>query len=333
VPASVAATSANPFLGLRPLQFLPQFLNFPNAVESGRTSDEDLSYTLRLSYKASRNISGYFTYATGFKASSFNLSTDSRPFPSDFIPGSPAQSPAPAASAIRTAGLALNNLTTGTRFAGPEDAEVYEAGLKGSYTGFNFNLAVFKQTLRGFQSNIFQGTGFVLGNAEKQSTFGVELDTVLTPSPNFNVTLSYTYLDPKFDSFKGGSAFNPATNGVVPTDLTGRRPTGISEHSIAVGANYTADFGGDNKLIFHVDYSLSSAFQIAQGLPFKASPESLNASVGYQFANGLEISVFGRNLTEPKFNPVIFPSVAQSGSLSAYPSPPRFYGVTGRFKF
>jgi iron complex outermembrane recepter protein len=43
--------------------------------------------------------------------------------------------------------------------------------------------------------------------------------------------------------------------------------------------------------------------------------------------------VFGRNLTEPKFNPVIFPSVAQAGSLSGYPSPPRTYGVTGRFKF
>jgi outer membrane receptor protein involved in Fe transport len=88
VPATVAATSANPFLGLRALQFLPPFLNFPNAVESGRTKDNDLSYTLRLSWEANDNISTYATYATGFKASSFNLGPDSRPFPSDFIPGS-----------------------------------------------------------------------------------------------------------------------------------------------------------------------------------------------------------------------------------------------------
>ena len=333
VPAAVANTSANPFLALRPLQFLPPFLNFPNAVESGRTHDNDLSYTLRAAYKVDSHISTYVTYATGFKATSFNLSTDSRPFPSDFIPGSPAQSPAPATSPIRSAGLALNNLTAGSRYAGPEDAEVFEVGLKTSYTGFNLNLAVFKQSLKGFQSNVFIGTGFVLGNAEKQSTFGVEADAVLSPTPDVSFTASYTYLDPKYDKFTGGSAFNPATNTVVPADLTGQRPAGISTHSVAVGANYTAQLGGENKMLFHVDFALASAYQIAQGLRYKASPESLNASIGYQFGNGFDISVFGRNLTRPKYNQTIFPSVAQAGSLSAYPAPPRFYGVTGRFKF
>ena len=314
------SAQVNPLLGLKPLQFLPPFLNYPNVVENGRTKDNDLSYTVRLAYKFSRNLNGYVSYATGFKASSFNLSSDSRPFAADL-------------PALRTAGLTVNNLTTGSRFAGPEDAEVYEAGLKASYTGFNLNLAVFKQTLKGFQSNIFNGTGFVLGNAEKQSTFGVEADAVMSPTPNFNVTASYTYLDPRYDKFTGGSAFNPATNLVVPTDLSGTRPSGISTHSIAVGTNYTAELGGDSKALFHVDYALSSAYQIAQGLPYKASPESLNASIGYQFGNGLEISVFARNITRPKYNQTIFPSVAQAGSLSAYPAPPRFYGVTGRFKF
>jgi outer membrane receptor protein involved in Fe transport len=327
------AGTCNPFLPLRPLQFLPQFLNFPNAVESGKTRDNDLSYTLRLNYKFNRNLSGYLTYATGFKATSFNLSTDSRPFATDFIPGSPFQVPAPAASPIRTAGLAVANLTSGTRFAGPEDATVYEFGLKGSFEGVGFNLAVFKQILKGFQSNVFQGTGFVLGNAEKQSTTGFEIDATISPDPRWNFTASYTYLDPKFDLFTGGSAFNPATNNVVPTNLTGRVPTGVSKHSIAVGGTYTAPLGNDNELILHADYALSSAFQIAQGLPFKASPESLNASIAFKMANGLELSVWGRNLTEPKFNPVIFPSVAQSGSLSGYPSGPKTYGVSGRFRF
>ena len=90
---------------------------------------------------------------------------------------------------------------------------------------------------------------------------------------------------------------------------------------------------GDNAMIFHVDYAMNSAYQIAQGLAFKAAPESLNASVALALSNGFEISVWGRNLTEPDYNPVIFPSVAQSGSLSGYPSPPSTYGVTGRFKF
>jgi iron complex outermembrane recepter protein len=106
--------NCNPFLGFRPLQFLPGFLNYPNAVEDGRTRDSEFTYTIRLAYEINDNLNVYATYATGFKASSINLSTDSRPFPVDFIPGSPAQVPPPAPSAIRTAlGANLpNNLTT-----------------------------------------------------------------------------------------------------------------------------------------------------------------------------------------------------------------------------
>ena len=333
VPAVVAANPAfNPFLGLRPLQFLPPFLNYPNAIESGKTNDSDWSYTIRASYKFDERISGYVTYATGFKATSFNLSTDSRPFPTDFIPGSSAQSPAPAASPIRGAGLALNNLSSGTRYAGPEDAIVYELGIKGQFDGFGFNLALFKQVLKGFQSNVFSGTGFVLGNAEKQSTKGMEIDATISPTRGLNFTASYTYLDPKFDTFTGGSAFN-AGNNIVPTNLTGFTPSGISKHSVSVGGTYNIEVGGGNALILHTDYQLNSAYQIAQGLPYKAAIESLNASIAFAFENGLELSVWGRNLTEPKYNPVIFASVAQSGSLSGYPPPPRFYGASAKFKF
>jgi iron complex outermembrane recepter protein len=327
--------ACNPFLGLRPLQFLPPFLNFPNAVESGKTKDSDLSYTLRLAYKMSNRFSAYATYATGFKASSFNLSTDSRPFAAGFVPGSPFQVPAPAASPIRTAlGANLpNNLTSGTRFAGPEDAVVYEVGLKGNLPGFDFNLAIFKQVLKGFQSNIFNGTGFVLGNAEKQSTNGVEIDASITPVRDLNFTASLTYLDPKFNSFTGGSAFNPATNNVVPSNLTGQRPTGISEWSLAVGGTYKARISDENAIIVHADYAINSAFQIAGGLLAKASVESLNASLALSLSDRFEFSVWGRNLTEPKYNPVIFPSVAQSGSLSGYPSPPRTYGASAKVRF
>lgn len=329
--ANANNAAVNPLLALQGLQFLPPFLNFPNAVESGKTHDKDLSYTLRIAYKISPRFNTYATYATGFKASSFNLSRDSRPTAANFIPGSPVTNPAP--SPIRTAGLALTNLTAGTRFAGPEEATNYEIGIKGNLPGFAFNLAIFQQELKGFQSNVFQGAGFVLGNAEKQTTKGFELDASVTPIKALNFTAALTYLRPKFDKFTGGSAFNPATNSVVRTNLSGVRPSGISTYSIAVGGTYTQNLGGDKKAIFHVDYDYSSAFQIALGLPFKADPETLNASITFVPVEGLELTVFGRNLTEPKFNPVIFPSVAQPGSLSGYPSPPRTYGITGRFKF
>jgi iron complex outermembrane recepter protein len=102
---------------------------------------------------------------------------------------------------------------------------------------------------------------------------------------------------------------------------------------VSVGGTYSIEVGGGNALVLHTDYALNSAYKIAQGLPNKAAIESLNASVAFAFENGLEISVWGRNLTEPQYNPVIFASVAQSGSLSGYPPPPRTYGASAKFKF
>jgi outer membrane receptor protein involved in Fe transport len=334
VPPTLATNPAvNPFLGLRGLQFLPPFLNFPNSVEDGKTNDSKFTYTLRAAYKLSNNLSTYATYATGFKASSFNLSRDSRPTPANFIPGSPAQSPPPAASPIRTAGLAVNNLTTGTRFADPENATVYEVGLKGQFDGFGFNLALFKQSLEGFQGNIFTGTGFVLGNAEKQSTTGIELDATMSPIKNFTITTNFTYLNPKFDSFTGGTALQPGSFATVPTDLSGQRPAGIPEFSYTLGATYTANLNDTMKAIFHVDYFGSSPVLIAQGLNLKREEQSLNASITLAVMRGLEVSIWGRNLADSQFITTLFPGVAQAGSLQGYPSQPRTYGGLVRYRF
>jgi iron complex outermembrane receptor protein len=317
--------------GLDFLQFLPPFLGFPNSVEDGRTRDNDLSYTLRASYKFDDRLSGYVTYATGFKASSWNLSRDSRPTRANFIPGSPLANPA--TSPIRAAGLALNNLTSGSRFAAPENAEVFEAGLKGQFDGFSFNLAVFKQSLKGFQSNVFTGTGFILGNADKQSTFGVELDTIFTPVRDLNVTASITYLRPKFDSFPDGAILGPDFS-TVSADLTGQTPAGIPEFSVAVGATYTQRMTDSARLIWHVDYALESPVGILDGRPdITREVESLNASLTLGLGNHFEFSIWGRNLSDERFLYSIAPLPVQPGSLLGYPSQPRTYGGLVRYRF
>lgn len=323
----------NPFLPLRGLQFNPPYLNFPNAVEDGRTDDQDLSYTFRVAYEASDNISLYATYATGFKASSFNLTNDSRPLASDFVPGSPFQSPAPAASPIRDAGLAVPNLATGSRFAGPEESEVFEIGVKGAWEGFSFNLALFDQTLDGFQTNVFTGTGFILGNAERFSSRGFELDTRISPIPELVFTAALTYLDPLFDEFTGGTVLSPAFT-VVPTDLSGERPSGIPEFSVVVGGTYTADLSDDASLRFHTDYQLESSVELVNGVSdFTREVENLNASVTLGLSNGLEVSLWGRNLTDAAFLNAVSPAVGQPGSLVGFRNQPRTYGGLVRFRF
>ena len=334
--ANQSNAAVNPLLALRALQFTPPFLNFPNAVEDGRTDDDNLSYTLRLAYKANANLSFYATRATGFKASSFNLSRDSRPLASDFIPGSPVTNPAP--SPIRTAGLALPNLTTGSRFANPEKSGVYEVGMKGQYRNFAFNVAVFKQTIKGFQSNVFTGTGFSLANAEKQSVFGVEFDGSVTPVRPLTLNLAVTYLDPKYDSFANGGAIGPATAtgglSVVPTNLTGQRPGDVPKWSTSTGATFTQDLSESLKLLLRGDWQYESKTRIANGaLDISRKVSQINLAATLEIGDKLQLSVWSRNINNQRYLVTFFPSVAQAGSISGYPSPPRTFGATARYKF
>ncbi|WP_428627928.1 TonB-dependent receptor [Sphingopyxis sp.] len=311
--------AANPLGGLRAFQFLPPFLNVPNSVEDGKTDDGDFSYSVRAAYELTDTVNVYATYATGFKASSVNLSRDSRPLASDL-------------PAITAAGLRTPNLASGSRFAAPEESTVYEFGLKGQWDVAAVNIAVFKQSIKGFQSNVFTGTGFALANAGKQSTFGIEFDGSVRPVDGLNLTLAATYLDAKYDSFVN-SAFG---------DISGTTPAGIPDLSLSMGATYTHEFGGGTKAIAHVDYAYESPVQIVEGLSgfapgvvegLQREVNSLNASFTIRLTNGLDVGVWGRNLTDAQYLTTIFPAVAQSGSVSGYPSQPRTYGGTVRFKF
>lgn len=336
---STAATlknvpAANPLAGLKALQFLPPFLNVPNVVEPGKLKDDDLSYTLRLAYDVNDNVNVYLNWATGYKAASINLSRDSRPFASD-------------RAAITAAGIAPVNLSYSTRYAGPEDSTVYEAGAKGKWGSTMVNLAVFKQIIKGFQSNIFTGTGFVLTNAGKQSTWGVEFEASTRPMDPLTLSLSATYLKPKYDSFQA-SAFG---------DLSGTRPGGVPPWSVTAGFAWNQPMGDDN-LILSANYHYESTFQQVEGLPGFLSTSAagvvdpasipvaiaaarisrhdvnqLDASLTYAMANGLEIGVWGRNLTDDRYLLQVFDSPAQKGSISGYPSEPRTYGAMLRYKW
>ena len=329
--AAALSPTTNPLLGLSPFQFQPPFLNIPNAVEDGRTNDSDLSYTLRVAYQFNDNINAYFSYATGFKASSVNLSRDSRPVFGDFVPGPGRSVILSTSSPIRDGGLGVPNLTTGSRFAGPEDAEVWEVGFKGQWDGLSVNLALFDQTLKGFQSFLFTGTGFQLNNAGEQSVRGFELDTRINPADGLVFTFAMTYLDPIFDSFTDS-----------PTgDLTGLRPGGIPEFNIATSATYTHEFGNSGtRLISRIDYSHESNTLInTNGLPtsgpnnFKREVNLVNGSLTLALSNGIELGVYGRNLFDDKHILTVFDGVAQAGTVSGYPSGPRTYGGVVRFKF
>ncbi len=310
----VVDPACNPTLALQPLQFLPPFVDFPNSVEPGTTNDSKTTWTARIAWDVTDNINLYASAGTGFKASSWNLSRDSRPFPED-------------QAALEAAGLTVNNLTYQTRYAGPEESTVYELGFKGGWDQGYVQVALFEQEIKDFQYNIFIGTGFTLKNAEKQSTTGVELDAVWMPTDALEFTFSGTWLDPIYDSFP------PSFPGDV--DLTGEKPAGIPEFAMVTSGTWNFDIGSMTGFL-RAEYIYEDEVQVVDNIPSSVASRQvimLNASAGITFNDRFDVMVWGRNLTDDDQLISAFPSVAQPGSISGYPNQPQTYGVTLTARF
>ena len=315
---------ANAFAGLNALQFFygnsPAHapVNFPNAAESGELSGSKLARALRAAYDFGP-WSAYVSYNTGWKAGAYNLSSDSRP---------------PDANGIG-------------RTADPENVSVVELGLKTESRRGYLTVAVFDQSIRGFQSNAYTGTGYSLVNAGKQSTRGFEIDAAYKPIDELSLTGALTYLDPKYDSFTHAPcvsfdtvrcAVNP-TSGQAPAfrDLSGARPAGIPKWSLSTSALLTHDFGSGYTGFARVEFDYSSKVQLIETVPAELSSwaqRNVNASLGFASKpNHFEVMIWVRNLANSRSMIAAFPTVAQTGSYSGFPNQPRMFGVTLTTRF
>jgi iron complex outermembrane receptor protein len=306
---------------LQAVQILPQVVDFPNSVENGQSKDDQTTWTARFAFDLTDRLNAYVSAGTGFKATSWNLSRDSRPFASD-VP------------ALEAAGLAVPNLVPATRLADPEDSTLYEVGLKGAYDNWTFNLAIFDQEIENFQENVFQGTGFVLTNAGKQSTTGVEIDVLWALTDNFDWFIAGTFLDPTYDDYVGA----PGVGG--PVDLSGTKVPGISETSINTWARWSFDLGSSMSGFVRAEYYYESDTQVISNVPEDVASRQvsmINASAGLRWDNGFEVMLWGRNLNDDEFLqsafPTTFQNLAQPFTYSGYPNQPRTWGITLRKYF
>ena len=318
IAAGFPPSQASFFSGL---QLVPQFTNFPNAAQDGKSTDDNVDYTFKLLYSVNEAISVYGGISTGFKASAWNISRNSD------------------ADANELAGLIAAgtppspNRSVGRRYAGPEEAEVIELGAKIYLPSGYLNIAVFDQTIDGFQSNTFIGTGFVLANAGSQSTDGYEFDLVYSPLENIDITMSGTFLDPIYDSFPG-SAFG---------DLTGTTPSNIPEDTIATSVTWNWDMNGWDGFT-RLSHLYSSEAVLLENTEAQAIIESqgngirkmdtLNFSAGIEKDN-LSISLYGQNINDDEYLTSAFVAVVDFTQTTyfGYPNNYATYGLNVNYKF
>lgn len=325
-PPSQAAALAtdpnfNPLLPLQALQFLPQFVNYPNSAQDGKTNDDNIDYTFKLSYALNDTTSIYGGISTGYKASAWNISRNSLPNATE-------------TAALAAAGTPVGpNTGLGRRYADPEESEVFELGAKMKLPTGYLNIAIFDQKIEGFQSNTFIGTGFVLANAGSQSTEGYEFDLVMSPTESIDLAISGLFMDPIYDSFPNSSA----------GDLTGTMPSNISEDTIS--STITWNWNSNNwDGYFRLSHLYASEAKMLENPAWQAileaagngikTQDTLNFSAGLEKEN-LSLMFWGKNITDDKYLISAFPAVADptSSTFFGYPNAYRSYGLTINYMF
>ena len=180
VRAAGAATAAT-VTGALCLPWENQAYDAFSGVEQSKAEDQ-FSGTVKTSYRLTRDLMGYLSYARGYKAGGYNLDR--------------------AQSTVVTATGPQFVPITNTHFS-PERANSYEAGVKTQLFGrkLQLNAAAFYQEFNQFQLNIFLGTTFVVKSMPRVISRGLDADfSYATPIDGLTMNGGVTYAETQYSN-------------------------------------------------------------------------------------------------------------------------------------
>lgn len=154
-------------------------------------NDDELIYTLKAAYEITPDISTYASFTHGIKAGGINLDTTAGVFGADptFL---------------------------------SEEVDAYEVGVKARFLddAVTLNVAGFHQDFTNFQVLEFTGAAFESFNVPQALTTGVEIESVIRPSPNWTFNLAATILDARYPSDCAGDSTSITVLSLCGNDLT-----------------------------------------------------------------------------------------------------------------
>ena len=238
--------------------------------ESVSRSWDSFDPSISLKYQFTDETMAYASWASGYKSGAFQF--------------------------VATSPLVANQV------ANPEQVESFEAGLKSTLMDgkLRLNAAAFSMDYKDLQQlrlvPVSSGISLVVINNAASSTInGLELETSLLLSSDWNIDFNYGYLDATFDEYPFSSTL----------DFSGNRLARSPEHTytLALGYNKETDWG---TLDARLAYAWRSEifFEADNNL---VDPESSEDALGLvDFSAGLTkgqwgLSLWGRNLTDERY--------------------------------
>ncbi|WP_429910595.1 TonB-dependent receptor [Glycocaulis sp.] len=300
----------------------------------GSRTDENLSGSIIFGFDWSDTLNTYLSIGTGYKPGGFSLNS--------------------------------NSAATGLFQFEEETTLNIEIGVKG--TAFDnrmvYAIALFDQTNKDFQTEVFVGGGFYLDNAGEISVRGLEVETTIAPTQNLVFGAGFTWLfQNRYESYEFGPcprnslflipqyAADPLfadclTTRVNQNGFTGRFndlsgvDRGSPEFSGFLTAMYTQPLGNGLEVRLRGETSYVSSQNLNGALaPLPSFQQDAITLVNGSIAVGAEdgawsLQLWGRNLTDETYYRGTFFSVGTIGpSTNSYPSNPRTYGLTLRARF
>jgi len=276
------------------------------ATGSNKISDTRLSGNFGLNYTLSDNTLLYASYSNGFKSGGFN-------------------------------GEVINNAThfTDEGLFEAETVNALEAGVKLSRETFGFNLAGFYQFYDNPQARIFvpfstgDGGSFTsnsLSNLDEATSFGLEADVTWSPLDGLDLFASLNLLD---------TEINQNENPNVPQNaeiFDGNPLPFASDVSTVFSARYEWALSDKMNASVQGNGKYQSAFYLdAEGLEERRQSgyEIIDASATLHFNNGIDLGVWGRNLSDSNYATSGFGFIGYNIFLGA----PRSYGVSLKYSY
>ncbi|MDP9008241.1 MAG: TonB-dependent receptor [Pseudomonadota bacterium] len=294
-------------------------------------TENNLSGTVKLSYRFNEEVMTYASVADGYKAGGYNLSRTT--FPATVPPvGTP-----PAVALLDRLGLTPNDNTHFPR----ETVDSGEVGIKTTLFDktLRLNAAFFYQRYKNFQLNTFTGTQFVVTSLDTVVSKGVDVDFAwATPISGLTLAGGVTQDLTNIDNF--GNALPDFCGGPRNTACPKRNNDRLSFAPLwsgALSASYLIPLSGAVGIRTSVEEKYNSSYNTGSDLDPRKIQSGfglLNARIGLgALDESWAVEAWGANLADRYYYAVAFDSPFQYNTITSYLGAPRTFGLTVRVKF
>ncbi len=291
---------------------------FASSAPGATRSEEKLTGTAVLSFKPTDEILTYASFSRGYKAGGYNLDT----------------------AALAPAAPSAFDL----QFS-PEIVNAYEIGLKLDFRQFKLNAALFYESFRDFQLNLFNGTNFQVTNIESCKddlggrdtdatagnsacaagrlkdgvvSKGLELEAYIYPARDITVSAGLTYAKTAYRTNLTGTNGSPL--GTALFQLPGRQLSNAPEYVATTSFAWTPQISEKYSTLFYIDARYQSAINTGSDLDFeKIQPgfALVNARIGlYGPARKWGIELWAQNLFDVTYQQIAADAPAQGSGTT-----------------